>query len=60
MLDVVPLTLMKDGVYVSGRMLSCWPNDDVNEIFDFINEELDRPHGDFVRSLAWRGPSTPP
>ena len=63
MQDIVPLTMMRDGVYVSGELWRYWRDTfsraSVRDMFDFVMHDLDDERAEFTRSLAWRGPWPP-
>lgn len=63
MQDVVPVTMMQDGVYVSGELWEYWrdtfPRPSVCDMWDFVMNDTDDDCAEFVRSLAWRGPRSP-
>lgn len=63
MRDIVPLTMMKEGVYVSGELWEYWrdtfSHPSVIEMFNFVLDVIDDEHAQFTRSLAWRGPWPP-
>ena len=61
--DVVPLTMIQDGVYVSGELWKYWRDAftrcSVHDMFDFVLREIDDERAKFTKSLAWRGPHSP-
>ena len=63
MRDVAPLTMMQDGIYVSGELWEYWhdtfPRSSVRDMFDFVVCDIDDERAEFTRPLAWQGPWTP-
>jgi hypothetical protein len=61
--DIVPLTMMQDGIYVSGELWEYWrdtfPHPSVRDMFNFVVHDIDDERAEFVRSLAPRGPCLP-
>ena len=53
--DVVPLTMMQDGVYVSGELLEYWcatfPRCSVHDMWNFVLSGLDDDRASFVVPL---------
>jgi len=60
---MLPLTMIQDGVYISGELWQYWretfPRPLVFEMFAFVTWDIDDERAEFVRSLAWRGPRPP-
>ena len=60
---MIPLTLIREGVYVNGDLWDCWRSSfsrpSVSDMCDFVLYSIDDEHDKFVRSLAWRGPRSP-
>lgn len=61
--DVIPLTMMRDGVYVDGELCDYWrlsfPWPSVSDVWNFVLNDIDDERCEFIRSLAWRGPHSP-
>lgn len=61
--DVIPVTMMRDGLYVQGEMLNYWqrafPHSSVSDLFEFVSFDVDDDDAHFTRSVAWRGPMEP-
>ena len=57
MQDIVPLTMMRDGVYVSGELWGYWRDTfsraSVWDMFNFVMHDLDDERAEFTHSLAW-------
>jgi hypothetical protein len=60
MQDVVHITMMQDGVYVSGELWEylrdTFPRPLVCDMWHFLMNNIDDDRAKFVTSLAWRGP----
>ena len=63
MQDVVPLTMMQDGIYVSRNLWEYWrdtfPRPLVRDMFSFVVHDIDDERAEFTQSVAWRGTRPP-
>lgn len=63
MLDIMPLTMLRNGIYVSGELWGYWcdafPKPLASRMWDFVMDGIDDERAGFVRSLAWRRPHSP-
>lgn len=62
-IDAEPLVMMRDGVFVRGRLWNTWreafPGASVQDMLNFIAFDFSEGSpSDFIRSVAWLGPST--
>ena len=57
MQDVLPITMYKDWIYVSGELWKYWceafSRHFVCDMFAFMKYDIDDERAEFTRSLAW-------